>query len=82
LYLAYYLFWLSYKSKFVKIKYEKNMFIVTKYFYLTIIIFQMTGCTNKNKIADLVLLNGNIITVDSANTITEAIAISGDTIFR
>jgi len=57
------------------------MFIVTKYFFLTIIIFQMTGCTNKNKIADLVLLNGNIITVDSANTITEAIAISGDTIF-
>lgn len=56
------------------------MFRIAKYFYLTIIIIQLTNCSNNNKIADLVLLNGNIITVDSANTISQAIAISGDTI--
>ncbi|MBK8944519.1 MAG: amidohydrolase [Ignavibacteriae bacterium] len=51
-----------------------------KYILFTIIIFQMTNCSNNKKIADLVLLNGNIVTVDSANAISQAIAISGDTI--
>jgi len=38
------------------------------------------GCSNKEYNADLVLTNGKIISVDNNNTITEAIAISADTI--
>ena len=38
------------------------------------------GCSNQEHYADLVLTNGEIITVDNNNTITEAIAISADTI--
>ncbi len=46
-------------------------------FFISIL---FVNCSQNNQSADLVLFNGNIITVDSQNTIYEAIAISADTI--
>jgi predicted amidohydrolase YtcJ len=54
-----------------------------KYFsslLILLIIFLLSNCADKIKHADLVLLNGNIITVDSNNTIVEAIAVIDDKI--
>ncbi|MCB9208451.1 MAG: amidohydrolase [Ignavibacteriales bacterium] len=50
--------------------------IITIFFLITL----LTSCSDKNQTADLILLNGKIITVDSKNTIAEALAISKDTI--
>lgn len=45
-------------------------------FLLTILILiQVTGCGGKKEIADLVVINGNIITVDSLNPTAEAFAV-------
>jgi predicted amidohydrolase YtcJ len=54
-----------------------------KYFsslLILLILFLLSNCADKIKHADLVLLNGNIITVDSNNTIVEAIAVIDDKI--
>lgn len=54
-----------------------------KYFISFIIILffvLLTNCSDKIKPADLVMLNGNIITVDSNNTIVQAIAVMDDKI--
>lgn len=50
--------------------------------FLIILLFSslIISCSVNVKKADLVLLNGNIITVDSSNTITQAIAVLADTI--
>ncbi len=40
----------------------------------------LLNCSETVKKADLVLINGNVITVDSSNTVTQAIAVSKDTI--
>ena len=47
---------------------------------LIISILVLASCSNNKKTADLILTNGNVITVDKQNTIVEAIAISGDSI--
>ena len=47
---------------------------------LVMLSFVLMSCAKIQKKADLVLINGNIVTVDSNNTIVEAIAISNDTI--
>ncbi|MCB0742580.1 MAG: hypothetical protein KDC67_01640, partial [Ignavibacteriae bacterium] len=57
-------FYKSYKSLFVT-------------FFLFIL---LTNCSESTTSADLVLLNGKIISVDSNNSIYEAIAIRSDTI--
>lgn len=41
----------------------------------------LTSCSPNSENADLVLVNGNIVTVDKQNTTAEAIAIKADTIF-
>ena len=54
-----------------------------KYFsslLILLILFLLSNCADKIEHADLVLLNGNIITVDSNNTIVEAIAVIDDKI--
>ncbi len=45
-----------------------------------ILVIVLTNCSKEVNHADLVLYNGTIITVDSNNTMAEAIAVSGDTI--
>ena len=47
---------------------------------ILILLFSFTNCTQHQQHADLVLINGNVISVDEKNTIYEAIAISSDTI--
>lgn len=51
-------------------------------FALTILItlIFLSGCGNEAEEADLIIINGTVATVDSSNTITEAIAIKRDTI--
>ena len=54
-----------------------------KYFFsLTIlsILFLLTNCSKNIDPADLVLLNGNVITIDSNNTLAQAIAVVDDKI--
>lgn len=41
----------------------------------------LTSCSPNSDNADLILINGNIVTVDKQNTAAEAIAIKADTIF-
>ena len=53
---------------------------IIKYFLLVILSLLITNCSGNNNPAELVLLNGNIITVDSSNSVTQAIAISDDSI--
>jgi len=47
--------------------------------HIIIISFMMLGCTEK-QVADLVILNGKVYTVDKSNTIAEAVAVSGNII--
>ncbi|MCP5062560.1 MAG: amidohydrolase [Ignavibacteriae bacterium] len=56
---------------------KTNVIFLVFLISLTII---SVSCSNQEHSADLVLTNGKIITVDNNNTITEAIAISADTI--
>jgi len=59
-----------------------TMFPLNK--FLTAILFLISlfllNCSQNDRTADLVLINGNVITVDSKNTIVEAIAVSEDSI--
>ena len=47
---------------------------------LSIITILITGSCNKTKKADLVIINGKVLTIDEANPTAEAIAIKGETI--
>ena len=49
-------------------------------FSILLILFLLTNCSKNVEPADLVLLNGNVITVDSNNTIAQAIAVVDDKI--
>lgn len=59
---------------------SKNSPNVMRTLSILLISFVIISCSSKIQIADLILVNGNIITVDSNNTISEAIAIVNDTI--
>jgi len=54
---------------------SKNLF-----FKLIFLIFFIVGCSNEQDIADMVLVNGNIITMDDKFPNAQAIAIKGDII--
>lgn len=58
----------------------KNNFVLKTVLLLSISIFliKLSGCGNK--MADLVLLNGKIVTVDETMPVVEAIAVKGDRI--
>jgi predicted amidohydrolase YtcJ len=47
---------------------------------LSIIIMTTSFSNNKNEKADLVIINGKVLTIDSENPFTEAIAVSGERI--
>lgn len=54
-----------------------------KYFFsllILLILLLLVNCSDKIEPADIVLLNGNVITIDSNNTIAQAIAIVDDKI--
>jgi len=51
-------------------------------FAIILLSMNLIGCTTNQKSAELILTNGNIITVNKQNIITEAIAISADTIME
>lgn len=57
---------------------KRKVLVFNIVFIISILV--LVGCSKNKRTADLVLTNGNIITVDKQNTIVEAIAISGDTI--
>ena len=46
---------------------------------ILIIMFMSSSCSSQNK-ADLVIINGKVLTIDETNPLTEAIAIKGDVI--
>ncbi|HHE55556.1 MAG TPA: amidohydrolase, partial [Caldithrix abyssi] len=48
-------------------------------FGILMALFAFTGC-KKGPIADLVLLNGKVVTLDAHNTIAQALAVKGDRI--
>lgn len=48
-------------------------------FGILVVLFAFTGC-KKGPIADLVLLNGKVVTLDAHNTIAQALAVKGDRI--
>lgn len=52
----------------------------TKLLFLILLVSLTNNCTQNHENADLVLINGKVISVDENNTIYEAIAISSDTI--
>jgi len=47
-------------------------------FFLTLILLIMSVSCGKKEKADLVILNGKILTIDETNTMAEAIAVSGE----
>jgi len=55
----------------------KKYYIVSIAILLSVLLF---SCANDKPKADLIIINGQIATVDSSNTITKAIAIKGDTL--
>ncbi len=62
---------------FYQTKQILNTYLLT---FLLLIPFFLLNCSENHPSADMVMINGNIITVDNQNTITEAIAVSSDTI--
>lgn len=57
----------------LRIRYISAIYLI----FVTIIVL---SCSTNKKSADLIITNGNIISVDNQNTIIEAVAISADTI--
>ena len=61
-------------------KYFQTFLISFSYGISLLFVMSQIGCSEKSTSADLILINGKVITVDENNTILEAIAISADTI--
>lgn len=51
-----------------------------RFIFTTVLSLLIISCSEKNMNADLILINGNIYTVDESNPTAEAIAIKGDSI--
>ncbi len=45
-----------------------------------VLFIAFVACTQRRDVADIVFINGNIITVDSADRVAQAVAVKGDRI--